>query len=101
MVEAMQFWADLTDEVRKLLEAGDHVGAGRLMNANFDRRTTIYELSEGNLRLVRIARELGVCAKFSGSGGAIVGFCPDEKTFKRLQQKFATYDVNVIRPEII
>ena len=42
MVEAMQFWADLTDEVRKLLEAGDHVGAGRLMNANFDRRTTIY-----------------------------------------------------------
>ncbi len=101
IVEAMQFWADLTDQARVALESGDHQRLGSLMDANFDRRTQLYKLSEGNLRLVRIAREAGASAKFSGSGGAIVGLCPGEEIFARLQERFAAINVNLIRPRII
>jgi glucuronokinase len=71
------------------------------MDANFDQRAKLYQLSEGNLRMVRVAREAGASAKFSGSGGAIVGVCPDETVFERLQKRLGEMQVNVIRPQLV
>jgi glucuronokinase len=101
VVEAMQAWARLTDQARDALLARDYAQLSRLMNTNFDLRARLYNLSEGNLRLVQAAREAGASAKFSGSGGAIVGICPDEATFVRLQERLAEMQVNVIRPQVV
>jgi glucuronokinase len=101
VIEAMHFWAQLTDQARQALEARDIARLGQLMDANFDQRAKLYQLSEGNLRMVRVAREAGASAKFSGSGGAIVGVCPDETVFERLQKRLGEMQVNVIRPQLV
>jgi glucuronokinase len=51
--------------------------------------------------MVRTAREAGASAKFSGSGGAIVGICPDDATFGRLQQALSAIGVVTIRPSLV
>jgi glucuronokinase len=99
--EAMRFWAGLTVEARACLERGDGRRLGELMNANFDRRARLYRLSEGNLRLVAAARSTGASAKFTGSGGAIIGICEDDATFARLRQALEPLGVVVFRPEIV
>jgi glucuronokinase len=75
VVEAMRYWAELTDRVRAcLLEGkGAHQAIGPLLNANFDKRREIYRISKRNIGMVETARSAGASAKFSGSGGAIVG----------------------------
>ncbi len=101
VVEAMRFWADLTDQARAAIEARDWLRLGRLMDANFDQRAKLYRLSEGNLRMVRAAREAGASAKFPGSGGAIIGVYPDESVLDRLQARLAEMQVKVIRPQLV
>ena len=71
------------------------------MDANFDQRAKLYRLSEGNLRMVRAAREAGASAKFPGSGGAIIGVYPDESVLDRLQARLAEMQVKVIRPQLV
>jgi glucuronokinase len=101
VVEAMRAWAQLTDHAREALEARDYPRLGRLMDENFDRRARLYPLSEGNLRMVRAAREAGASAKFSGSGGAILGICTDETVFARLRSGLGDMQVKVIRPQLV
>jgi glucuronokinase len=101
VVEAVRFWVELTDRVRDRLAAGEGHRIGELLDANFDRRAALYHLSEGNLRLVETARSCGASAKFSGSGGAIVGAVEDETMFRRLRECFAAEEVEVIRPRVI
>jgi len=101
IVDAMKFWADITDEARICLGNGDTKKLAALMDANFDRRASIYQLSEGNLRMVQIARSCGASAKFTGSGGAIIGVYTDEKMFEKLASELGKVSVRVIKPNII
>ena len=71
------------------------------MDENFDLRATLYRLSDGNLRMVKAARDAGASAKFSGSGGAIVGVCPDDATFDRLKTSLSKLGVVTIRPLLV
>jgi glucuronokinase len=97
----MRYWADLTDQARACLERGDAARLAALMNANFDRRAQLYRLSAGNLRMVAVARAAGASAKFSGSGGAIVGTYPDEAVYARLERDLAACQVAVFKPRIV
>ena len=101
IVDAMKFWAGITDEARACLANGDVKKLASLMDANFDRRASIYQLSEGNLRMVQIARSCGASAKFTGSGGAIIGVYTDETMFKKLSSELGKVSVRVIKPTII
>lgn len=101
IVDAMRFWADLTDKARAAIEARDYAALSKYMDENFDKRASLYKLSEGNLKMVEVARSCGASAKFSGSGGAIVGICPDEKTFAALENKLGKLQVKVIRPVLV
>lgn len=101
IVDAMHFWADLTDQALQAMQERKWTELGHLMDANFDMRARLYHLSEGNLRMVQAARDAGASAKFSGSGGAIVGICPDEDTFNRLNANLSPYGVKVLRPELV
>ncbi len=101
VVDAMKFFGDLTDRARDALIRHDYRTLSGLMDANFDKRATLYRLSEGNLRMVRMARECGASAKFSGSGGAIIGVCPDEEVFARLRENLGKLGVQVLRPQLV
>jgi glucuronokinase len=101
VLAAMRFWADLTDQARDAITRRDARKLAELQNAGFDRRTQLYKLSDGNLRMVAAARAAGASAAFTGSGGAICGVCPDDATFQRLQETFAPQKVVVFRPQIV
>jgi glucuronokinase len=101
VLAAMTYWADLTAQARQALEKGEGGELGRLMNANFDKRREICAIGEGNLRLVETARQVGASAKFTGSGGAIIGTYPDERTYTRLTEVFAAQQVCVFKPDIL
>lgn len=98
--DAVAFWADLTVQFRKAMETGDRAAMHDLINANFDRRASLYNVGEGNLDLVATARSAGASAKFAGSGGAIVGIYDDGEVFQRLEKAFAPKGIRVIKPEI-
>lgn len=108
VLAAMTFWAALADQVRERLLSGEGASIGPLLDANFDRRREVCTdargrcaISEGNLRLVAAARSCGASAKFTGSGGAIVGTYPDEATYARLRQTLGALDIEVLKPTIL
>jgi len=101
VLEAMTFWADLTDQVKACLEERTWDTLGGLLNQNFDKRREIYRVSEDNLRMVDLARSVGASAKFTGSGGAIVGTYPDEAAYQELEKKLQSIGVRVIKPQIL
>jgi glucuronokinase len=71
-----------------------------LLDANFDRRRKIYRLSEDNILMVETARSTGASAKFTGSGGAIVGTYENEQMFKQLRKKLGSLNIKVLKPKI-
>ena len=101
VVDAMKFWADLTVQAKSALNQGDWPKLAGLMDANFDKRKEIFKLSEGNLRMVETARSVGASAKFTGSGGAIIGTCADDAMFAKLSQAFASQSIRVFKPAIV
>ncbi len=91
VVEAMQTFARYTDEAKEALEHHDHDTVGKLMSANFELRRKIFGdsvLGESNLEMIEIARQMGVPAKFPGSGGAIFGMY---QTWEQLQRLARVY----------
>jgi glucuronokinase len=100
VVDAMRFWADLTLAFRDALVRGDHAALGPLIDANFDRRRSIYQISRGNIEMIETARAHGASAHFCGSGGAIAGILPDPAAFDRLAAALAPRGVRVLRPTI-
>jgi len=98
VVDAMLFWADLTLRFRAALEKGDTAEMHHLINANFDKRSSLYDVGQGNRDMVETARRAGASSKFAGSGGAIVGLAEDAAVFQRLQEAFAPMGIKVIRP---
>ncbi|MBN1845502.1 MAG: hypothetical protein JW810_07445 [Sedimentisphaerales bacterium] len=101
VVDAMRYWADLTDKARNCLVRGQGAKLGRLLDANFDRRRKIYRISRDNLQMVAAARSVGASAKFTGSGGAIVGTYRDEAMFRRLKMVLGEMKVKVIKPHYV
>lgn len=101
VVSAMYQWANLAQRVRDLLLAGHGHDIGPLLNENFDLRRRLYRLSPGNIQMVETARDCGASAKFTGSGGAIVGTYEDEAMFERLKSALEPLSVAVIKPQIL
>lgn len=100
VVDAMKFWSDITVEARECLENGNHKRLGELMDANFDRRAALSQISPENLTMVHTARSCGASAKFSGSGGAIVGLYEDDAMFASLEKELAKISVAIFKPTL-
>jgi glucuronokinase len=100
VVEAMKQWGRYAEEGRAALLSGETATLGKLINANFDLRTTIYEIGEGNMEMIRRSRAVGATSNFAGSGGAIVGTYEDDAMYARLQTLMEEVGVRVIRPQI-
>ena len=100
ILEAMAEWAALASECRDLLSQSKGNEIGPLLNRNFDLRKSVYRISEGNLAMIEAARDAGASAKFTGSGGAIVGVYEGEEMFERLTTNLAPLGIKVFKPTI-
>lgn len=101
VVGAMDTWAGLAEEVRTALLAGRPGEVGVLLDANFDLRRSIYNIHPDNIQMVEAARATGASAKFTGSGGAIVGTYVDEGMFAQLKERLEPLRISVFKPNII
>jgi glucuronokinase len=101
VVEAMSYWADLTVRARDALLSGNSRELGGILDANFDRRRALYKIHPDNLAMVDAARAAGASAKFTGSGGAIVGLYDGEAAWQRLYESLTSMGIHVFRPHLI
>ena len=101
ILDAISFWAELTTKVEQCLLKGEKDKIGDLLNANFDRRVAVSHISDGNVKMINAARSVGASAKFTGSGGAIVGTYDDENMYQKLKDKLEPMTIKVIKPNIV
>lgn len=93
--------ASLADEGKQAIENRDHETLSALINKNFDLRHEILNISPENQEMIDVARNCGASAKFSGSGGAIVGTYQDDEMLRRLRIKLKEINARVIKPYIL
>ena len=98
ILAAMTEFADIAQKGRDALVAGRTEELPALVNANFDLRDSIFNVSEENRRMVKVARSTGASAKFAGSGGAIVGTYEDEAQFTRLSAALREIGCRTLKP---
>ena len=98
VIDAMRKFRDLTDRGRIALMKTDWDELRRVTNENFDLRRTIMNIPPENLRMVEVAREVGVSAHFAGSGGAITGLYQDGGQYQQLVDALDGVGCTVLRP---
>ena len=82
---------NFTTEAKKAIEAQNWTSLQMLMDKNFEQRRNLYGdacLGDDNLKMISIAKEYGASAKFSGSGGAIVGLLLEESKEDQMKSAF-------------
>jgi glucuronokinase len=101
VLNAIREWAELTDKGKAALENQDYQSLSGYINRNFDLRKTVMNISTKNIQMVETARSTGASAKFTGSGGAIIGTFTDDEMFRSLKEKLAVEKIEVLKPEIL
>lgn len=87
IITSMEEVANIPLEGYTALLEKDNSKLASLMNHNFDLRRQIFgddALGAMNIEMVEVARRVGAASKFTGSGGAVVVFCPDGSSQAKL-----------------
>jgi glucuronokinase len=92
--------ASFAEQGKEALRNKDHKILYKLMNDNFDERSKIMNISDSNTELVETARRCGASAKFTGSGGSIIGIYNDDDMLKKLIIEMKKISARVIKPHI-
>jgi len=101
VVNAMQRFAELTEQGKQSLQDGNAEWLAELIDENFDLRQRISNLPEWQTDMIRTARSCGASAKFAGSGGAIVGTYTSDSMLQKLMQRFEDKHVKTFIPNIL
>jgi len=101
VIEKLDRIAAIADEGKEALKQKDTARLNTLINENFDLRTQIMNITESNMELVQTARKCGASAKFTGSGGSIIGVYTDDEMLTRLVIELKKIKARVIKPYII
>ena len=103
VMAAMREWAELTEQVLAALRERSFTRIPALLDRNFDLRCEVCggAVSRKNRRMVELARSVGASAKFTGSGGAIIGTYEDDAMFERLRSRLNAHSIEVIKPDIV
>ncbi|NQV35881.1 MAG: GHMP kinase [Phycisphaeraceae bacterium] len=101
IIAAMKYWAQVAAKTHKCLLDGRTDEIAGLLDANFDKRASIYRISPDNIQMVETARALGASAKFTGSGGAIVGTYANQKMFNAIKRDLGKLGIKVIKPKLV
>ncbi|GHU56749.1 hypothetical protein FACS189411_08200 [Bacteroidia bacterium] len=92
--------ADVAEQGKHAIQSRNTKLLGELIDHNFDLRCKIMNISDSNMEFVRVARNSGATAKFSGSGGAIIGTYPNDDVLSRLVVNLKKINARVIKPYI-
>ena len=104
--EIMRGFRSLVDEGIEVLESGSSTGWSdtgpfrQLLNRNFEMRSRIFYISEGDQEMVAIARRHDAAAKLSGSGGAIIGVPAAEADLEDIAGAYEAAGYEMIRPQL-
>lgn len=98
---AMNEWAALSDAFYSALVDGRTEDLPALIDRNFDIRASVCAISRDNLLMINTARACGASAKFTGSGGAIIGTYNDNTSFRILQEEMQKIGAEVMKPTIV
>lgn len=80
IVSSMLEVTNIAEEGKTALEEKNYSKLAALMNRNFDLRRLMFgddALGDVNIKMVEVARKVGAASKFTGSGGAVVAYCPE------------------------
>ncbi|KAK4772213.1 hypothetical protein SAY86_013988 [Trapa natans] len=101
IISTMKEVADVALEGRTALLDKDNKKLADLMNQNFDLRRKMFGdecLGSLNLEMVEVARKVGAASKFTGSGGAVVAFCPEGAAQAKLLEEACGKAGFIIQP---
>jgi glucuronokinase len=101
VLDAIRKWIELTVKGLEALEKGDMVKLAGYINLNFDIRRSVMNLSDRNIQMVEAARSVGASAKFTGSGGAIIGTYVDDRMYDQLVKTLNGINIEILRPSIV
>ncbi|XP_073008891.1 glucuronokinase 1-like [Typha latifolia] len=80
VISSMEEVAQLALEGQKVILEKNYAELAKLMNRNFNLRRRMFGddvLGSLNIKMVEVARSVGAASKFTGSGGAVLAFCPE------------------------
>lgn len=100
VVDTLKEIAQCAEDGRQALINKNYDQLNKLINQNFDLRCKIMNISDSNIELVNTARNCGASAKFSGSGGAIIGMYEDDEMLRKLIVDLRKINARVIKPYI-
>jgi glucuronokinase len=100
VLDTLKRLAEIAGTGKKALLQGDYKQFHDLMNENFDLRSRIMKISEGNFELIRAARDCGASAKFAGSGGSIIGMYSGERMYARLKARLEKLGAEAVKPKV-
>lgn len=100
VVETLQEIADLAEKGVEAIQKQDAMKLNELMNKNFDLRCQIMNISDSNKELVNTARRCGASAKFTGSGGSIIGVYKNDEVLNKLVVELKKINARVVKPYI-
>nr|WP_321357159.1 hypothetical protein [uncultured Draconibacterium sp.] len=101
VLQAMLRWGQITEDFKVALGNNDYQSMHDLINENFDLRRKTINISKGNIEMVELARSVGASAKFTGSGGAIIGTYSNRTMFNNLHNSLSRKGIEVIKPNIV
>ncbi|MCP3967858.1 MAG: GHMP kinase [Lentisphaerae bacterium] len=102
VLAAINEWSELTNKVKTCLDNGGCDELPLLLDRNFDLRCEVCNsVSPKNKQMVEAARSVGASAKFTGSGGAVIGTFKDDNMFNALRMKLHENNIEVIKPQIV
>ncbi|XP_043717342.1 glucuronokinase 1-like [Telopea speciosissima] len=82
----------------------DYTRLAELINQNFDFRRQMFgddALGSMNIEMVEVARSVGAASKFTGSGGAVIAFCPDGPSQVKLLEDACQKAGFVVQPAVV
>lgn len=101
VIDTLTQIACLAEQGKQVIKNKEYDKLSELMDENFDLRNKIMNISDSNLELVNTARSCGASAKFTGSGGSIIGIYKNNEILTRLIIELKKLKARVIKPYII
>ena len=100
VVAAMATLARLAHEARAALTHNDQAAFAAALDAGYDVRASIFTLDPRHTAMVDAARELGISATYTGSGGAIAGIADDPDRVDELRRRLEPDGVTIVRARL-
>jgi glucuronokinase len=95
----LQALAGCARNAQRALVAGDRSAFARCVDGSFDARLQMLQLDQRHTAMIWAARRRGASANYTGSGGAIVAVCGDERHRDEVRAELRAAGCETIGPE--